>query len=62
MNNNYKQLITKIVELCLGGYDSLKISLLLKIPHDIVYETLVHLFTIGDLILDKDGFPVLALH
>lgn len=59
---NYKQLVVKIVELCLGGLDSVRISMILKIPHDLVVETLLHCFTNGDLTLDKEGYPTLVLH
>jgi hypothetical protein len=59
--SNYRQLIAKIVELCLGGLDSLRISMVLRVPHEMVLETLLHCFTNGDLILDKEGFPTLVL-
>ena len=59
--NNYKQLITKIIELCLGGYDSLEISMMLRVPHDVVYESLMHTFSIGNLILDENGAPALTI-
>lgn len=59
--SNYRQLIIKIVELCLGGLDSLRISMVLRVPHDMVLETLLHCFTNGDLSLDKEGFPILVL-
>ena len=61
MTANYKRLIIKIVELCLGGLDSVRISLILKVPHELVYETLLHCFTNGDVILDKEGLPTLVL-
>ena len=61
MKANYKQLITRIVELCLGGLDSVRISAILKVPHELVYETLLHCFTNGDVILDKEGLPTLVL-
>lgn len=61
MTANYKQLIIRIVELCLGGLDSVRISLILKVPHELVYETLLHCFTNGDVILDKEGLPTLVL-
>lgn len=59
--SNYRQLIAKIVELCLGGLDSLRISMILRIPHEVVLETLLHCFTNGDLTLDNEGFPTLVL-
>lgn len=59
--SNYRQLIIKIVELCLGGLDSLRISMVLRVPHDMVLETLLHCFTNGDLFLDNEGFPTLVL-
>lgn len=61
MKANYKQLIIRIVELCLGGLDSVRISTILKVPHELVYETLLHCFTNGDVILDKEGLPTLVL-
>jgi hypothetical protein len=59
--SSYRQLIAKIVELCLGGLDSLRISMVLRVPHDMVLETLLHCFTNGDLIIDKEGFLTLVL-
>ena len=59
--SNYRQLIVKIVELCLGGLDSLKISMVLRVPHELVYETLLHCFTNGEVTIDKEGYPTLVL-
>ncbi|MCF0124813.1 MAG: hypothetical protein HUJ68_03500 [Clostridia bacterium] len=56
-----QELIRKIVELCLGGYDSIRISLITKVPHDLVVEALEHCFTVGKLSIDRDGYPVLKL-